>query len=337
MRPVAPVVLLLAVLALMAGMPAAQGHGLVNAGELETLIVQDEASDAMTGFDLGFDLVQLYVGEAHVPGLGDGLYVHTVLYGGAGERPALDGPLSVGFEFGFGERTVERTLYLQDGAFQGDFDHIDAEAGDGEAEVQRAFLVYPDGVGPGTALTSLRATSYVGQEARDVAPGGILLPGAQAEVVMGESAQVVESYTLRGPAGYLAQVEVIAMADAPGEFLVTAWSGLKQGSQHIVLAAEPRDGWTAAIEGGGEAKPGESESFTVRLTPGQGAYAFDLYTDVGGHATFTAEQAADGLRVATDGSAAVQPAPAAKESPAPLWLALGGLALAALLGRKAQT
>src|SRR6185295_18043927 len=82
--------------------PAAQAHGLVNAGELETLVVQDEASDAMTEGQLGYDLLQLYVGEAWVAGVGDGLYVHTVLYGGAGDRPALDGPLSVRFTFTIG-------------------------------------------------------------------------------------------------------------------------------------------------------------------------------------------------------------------------------------------
>ena len=330
---------LLAALLAIAAVPTACGHGLVNAGELETPIVQDEASDLVTGADLGFDLVQLYVGEAHVPEFGDGLYVHTVLYGGAGERPGLDGPLSVRFEFGFGERTIERTVYrMDDGSFQGDFDEIVAVAEDGEVELQRAFLVYPDGVGPGSVLSSLRATSLVGQDARDIAPGGVIVPGAQAEVPMGDSSQVVESYTLRGPVGYLDQVEVLAMADAPGEFLVTAWTGLKQGSQHIVLDAAPANGWVVVVDGmGGDTTPGGHQAFVVRLTPGDGPYTFEILTDIGGHVELTAEQTADGLRVTGGTDEALHPAPASKESPAPLWLALAGLAAAALLGRKAQT
>jgi hypothetical protein len=329
-----PAVLLLGLLA--ASTPTGQAHGLVNAGELETLIVQDEASDLVTGADLGFDLVQLYVGEAHVPGLGDGLYVRTILYGGAGERPGLDGALSVRFEFAFGDNVVQHALYLQDGAFQGDFDQIVATVEEGESEVQRAFFVYPAGVGPGTALTRLRATSYVGQDARDVAPGGVILPGAQAEVPMGDSAQVVDSYELRGPVGYLSQVEVIAMADTPDEFLVTAWTGLKQGSQHILLAAAPSNGWRATVDGaGGDTPPGDHQSFVVRLQPGNGTYAFAVLTDIGGHVELLAEQTPDGLRVTGGGSEAIQPAPAAKESPAAAWPILAAFA-AALLARKAQ-
>ena len=328
---------LLSLLSFLALAPAAEAHGLVNAGELETLIVEDEASDVVTGLDLGFDLVQLYVGEAHVPGVGDGFYVHTILYGGAGDRPALDGPMGVRFEFGFGEQGFARLLESEDGqTFTSDFDALTVIPGDGEVEVQRAFVAYPKGFGPGSVLTSLRAISLVNDEPRDVAPGGVFLPGARTEVEMGDSAQVVESYTLKGPVGYLSQVEVIAMTDGGGEFLVTAWTGLKTGSQHIMMTAEPSNGWTAHVEGpGGETTPGENQIFSVHLTPGEGPYTFDLYTDIGGHVQLTAEQTEEGVRLATPESAAVQPAAGERESPAPAWLALGALALV-LLARKAQ-
>lgn len=328
---------LVAVSALAALVPPAQAHGLVNAGELETLLVQDEASDVVTGLGLGYDLVQLYVGEAHMPGLGDGFYVHTVLYGGTGDRPAVDGTMEVRFDFEFDDGTFTRTLSTTDGqTFTSDFDQLTVVPGDGEVEVQRAFVAYPKGFGPGSVLTSLRAISMVNGEPRDVAPGGVFLPGARTEVAMGDSSQVVQSYTLKGPVGYLRQVEVVPMLDSPGDFLVTAWTGLKSGSQHIVIAAEPANGWTATIDGaGGDTPPDGAQYFGVHLEPGEGPYMFDLYTDIGGHVKLTAEQTEEGLRLAAPESAAVQPAPAVKGSPSPLWLALAGLALA-LLARKAQ-
>lgn len=337
MRAGFPLTAVLAAFVVATSLPVASAHGLVNAGELETLVVQDEASDVVTDAELGFDLVQLYVGEAHLPGRGDGLYVHTILYGGAGERPLLDGPLAVRFEFFFGDKSFARMLETTDGQkFTGDFDQLTVVPGDGEVEVQRAFVTYPKGLGPGSTLTSLRAISMVNGEPRDVAPGGVFLPGARTEVEMGDSSQVVESYTLKGPVGYLGLVEVVPMIDSPGEFLVTAWTGLKDDSQHIMLTAQPANGWTAVVDGtGGETTPGGYQIFTVRLTPGEGAYTFDVLTDIGGHAQITAEQTEEGLRLAAPESTAVQPAPAMKDSPSPLWLALGAIALV-LLVRKAQ-
>jgi hypothetical protein len=328
--------LLLAGLALLAAFPAAQGHGLVNAGELEVLMVQDEASDIVTGADYGYDLVQLYVGEAYVPGLGDGFYVHTVLYGGAGDRPAIDGPQTVAFEFTIDGTPIARSLTTTDGqTFEGDFDQMDIVPGDGEVEVQRAFVLYPEGVGPGSVLTAVRATTMVNDQPRDVAPGGIYLPGGEAEVPMGDSEQVVESYTFTGPVGYV-RAELEAMTD--WTFQVLASSLLKEGKQHIMLPM-PADtqGWTVRVDGGGEVEPGGTTFLYVQASPGEGSGPLRLHllTDIGGHVEIVATSTPEGVRLATADSSVLQVTAEPQEAPLAAWLvplALG----AALLARRVK-
>lgn len=323
-----------AAILLLLAVPAAQGHGSVNARELETLIVEDEASDVVTGVGLGYDLVQIYLGEAFVPDLGDGLYVHTVLYGGPGEgRPLLDGPLAVRFTFTTDKGEFVRTLSTPDGAeFTSDFDKLELEAGDGEVELRRAFVVYPDGMGPGTVLQTLKAESLVGDELRDAAPGGIFLPGVGAEVPMGDSAQVVESYTFKGPVGYVeAKVRV-----AGGSFVVDARNPLKSGDQHILFhLPDDLHGWQVDATPGGEVKAGQNASLELRLVPGTGPLRFDLITDIGGRLPLEALQGDDHVVLRSpDGDASIGQTPA-QESPSPLWLVSVALALAFLV-RKAQ-
>lgn len=298
----------LAVLLALGAAPTAQGHGLVNAGELEVLFVDDEASDVITGLEYGYDLDQLYIGEAHVPGIGDGIYLHTVLYGGVGDgRPTLDGPQTVAVQFEFGDIHAEHSFSTTDGVtFEGDFDQLIVVPGDGEVEVQRAFIRYPEGVGPGSKLTGFQAATFVNGEPRDVAPGGAFLPGTaplDTPVPMGDSSQVVDSYELHGPGGYL---DVSLDADFEAQtFTVVARNPLKEGDQHIMLVLpDDLEGWTATVEGdGGEVKAGGNATFVLRLAAGRGPLPIEVRTDIGGRVLLTAmPDTDDGGVVLSDGA-----------------------------------
>ena len=329
------VALVLAGLSLLAFLPAAQAHGLVNAGELEVLMVQDEASDLVTGTDYGYDLVQIYVGEAYVPGLGDGFYAHTILYGGAGDRPAIDGAQTVAFEFEVDGKPIERSFTTTDGqTFETDFDQLTIVPGDGEVEVQRAFVAYPEGVGPGSVMASVVAVSFVNDQPRDVAPGGVYGPGG-VEVPMGDSSQVAESYLMKGSGGYV-RAEVSAMSD--GGFEVAATSLLKEGKQHIMLPTPAAtDGWTVRVDGGEEVAPGGMTFLYLSLVPGEGAepLVLDLLTDIGGHFEIVASSTPDGVRLTTADSSVLQVTAEPQEAPIAGWLVPLALA-AALLARRVK-
>jgi hypothetical protein len=322
----------LAGIALACLSPLAQAHGLVNAGELETLFIQDEASDIMTEGKLGYDLLQIYVGEAFVPGTGDGLYLHTVLYGGAGDRPGVDGPQSVRFTFTTDKGTFMRTLNTTDGAtFTSDFDSLVIVPGSGEVEVQRAFVRYPAGIGPGAVLKSLKAESFVGGDLRDVAPGGMYLHGVPIGEPGANSKQVVDSYTLRGPIGYLAVAQLSA---GQGNFTFVAHNPLKKGDEHIMLLAPDANGWHAEIQGSGEVKAGGNVTFHVQLVPGSGPFHLDLVTDIGGHMPLDAQVTPQGLTLkGADQSATVS---SATHKSTPNGALLVPLALALALARRSH-
>lgn len=274
-------------LAALTFLPAAvHGHGPVNAIEVETLVVADELSDLFytTG---GYDLGELYLGEAYVEGLGDGVYIHTVLWGDYGvER--LGSPWSVLFTLGNADGTVERTLTTSDGAtFTSDFDALTFVLEGSDVEVQRAFIAYAGTPWTrGTELTQFAAVSYVGDEARDAAPGGVFVPGSMGlvEAPMGNSEQVAASYPLVGPTKY-AKAEV-KMTEA-GVVLHVA-SLLKQGDQHIVI-----DAGSSSLEGElvFELKANEERALPLRAAVGQ----LDVRTDLGGRVVIDIQSADAGL------------------------------------------
>lgn len=334
-------VLALAVLALLAAAMPAHAHGSINAGELEVLFVADESSDVISN-GLGYDVTQVFIGEAYLPGLGDGLYVHTVLAGAPSDNPGVGGPLEARFRFTFGDVQVERVLSTSDGTtFAHDFDDLEIEAGDNQAEVRRAFLLYPDGVGVGDALTGLVLETFTGGDLRDVAPGGFYLPNTAAvgagllAVPSMDSQQVVARHVLRGPAGY---VEA-KLATAPdGSVVVTAVNPLKQGDQHVLIELpEDMAGWTVVGDlDGGEVKAGMNRTFTLAMTPGTEPLEFNLVTDIGGRVGLRAESVGDNLVLASDDGQLVTVAGAEEDvvpGPAAL-LALAALAIASALRRR---
>jgi hypothetical protein len=332
------VVFLLLSLALL---PAASAHDLVEASELETLFLVDELSDVVTSLPgYGFDLGEFYVGEAHVPGIGDGLYVRTLLY--ATEPGPSGHAASVVFEFGFDEEAVTRTLSTQDGqAFTSDFDALVIVPGS-TVDVTRAFLAFGSaGVQQGQNLTSLRVRSVVDGEDRDVAPGGFMAPGpagAAGDVPdpSQESRQVVQEYPLVGPTRYIRGQAVLV---EPGKVEIRIQSLLKEGAQHVMPGPMPA-GANLTLQGHvGSLAPGANTTMTLQVGPDVvGAFSLNITTDLGGRMPVLVHGDARQFEVsANDGEAVAWEQPQPKESPAAsVWLLplLAGLALAARRHRR---
>lgn len=289
---------LLAALAFLAAVPAALAHDPLEAAELETQVLEDEADDSfyVTG---GFDVWQLFVGEAHVPEIGagpagDGLYFRTSLFGDFAGRPANVKEYRVTFTFETPAGSVTRYLATTDGTtFDTDFDALLVEPEDDQVVVQRAFVSYASaGVAPGDAVGAFLVESLVDGEVRDRAPGGILVPGTggRVEVPM-ESKVLEESVTLTGPGRY---VRVTPNDMGGGAYSVSVASALKEGGQHVHLEAPRVPGWTLTLEGenGGNLKPGDTKVIRFRLdASGEGEVApatLDVTTDLGGRSSVIA-------------------------------------------------
>ncbi|MEA3166527.1 MAG: hypothetical protein QOJ26_1399, partial [Thermoplasmata archaeon] len=160
-------------------------------------------------------------------------------------------------------------------------------------ELHRAFIAYAGtDLKRGAVITKVSATTYVGDEARDIAPGGILVPASQgmAEVPMGASSQVIDSYPLVGPTRYAsARIE-----RTPTGLTVNVTSLLKQGDQHIHLRGT---GLRLAEDAPFELKANGTRQVGVEiLGPGE----LIVSTDIGGRSTIRIAETEEGLTVLHD-------------------------------------
>ncbi|MHB1260143.1 MAG: hypothetical protein ACYC2H_00360 [Thermoplasmatota archaeon] len=310
---------------LLAVVPLVAGHGSIEARELETELLNDEASDHFytTG---GYDIVRVFVGEAHDPALGlggegDGLYFRAFLSGDYGI--ALPGQAwRVTISFDAPDGPITRFIETTDGTtFQTDFDRLYAEPEAGEGVlVERAFIrLATAGLASGQTITGFRLESSVSGEMRDIAPGGVgLAGGVPVDVPTMTSTVVTESYTLRGPTAY---IEATA-TQVDGAWRLDVKSLLKDGEQHVTVKPRQADGWTAKVSDPSSAifAPGAEKSFTLETGSdgATGSLTVDVVSDVGGRIGLVFQpdgsQTVEGNLADTEG---VQPpieAPA-KESP----------------------
>lgn len=335
-------VLVLAGLVAMAVAPVAGAHGPVNAKEVEVLAVVDELSDHpyYTG---GYDLGEVYFGEAFLPGIGDGFYVHTILYGTW--DAALPGDTyEVVFRFTLADGTViERQASTADGdTFESDFDELLVEAGADEDEVVRGFIAFDDTVGPGDSITGIVVESLVKGDVRDRAPGGMFVPGGQgmAELppTFGESAQVIKSFGLTGPTQYFS-VQPVA---SEGGFTLSVSTLLRGGDQHIqVELPDASSGWS--LQGpeilNAVVKANGTVQFPIAvLQLGMQNAMLRLTSDIGGRVDYTLSQHDGMVDLQPDAppskAAMVGLAETSKQAPGfGLAAVAAAVALAALLGR----
>lgn len=323
--------------------PLAEAHGPVNAKEVEVLAVVDELSDH-SYYTGGYDLGDLYLGEAFVPGLGDGFYVHTILYG-TWEAALPGDTYEVAFRFTLASgTTIERTASTADGdTFESDFDELVMEAGADEDEVVRGFVAFDETVGPGDSITEIVVESLVKGDVRDRAPGGVFVPGSQgmAEVpveAFGESAQVIPSFDLTGPTQYFT-VQPTASQDG---FILSVSTLLRGGDQHIMVELpDASTGW--GLQGpeilGAEVKANGTVQFPIEVVQlGTSNATLRVTSDIGGRVDYTLSPHEGMIDLRPDAppseAAMVGLSQPVQEAPGlGLMALLGGLALAVLRRR----
>jgi hypothetical protein len=303
----------------LAGTTAA-AHATVNARELEVLVLRDEKSDVQTSLS-GYDLGDFFLAEAWMPGLGDGFYIHTILFGGfPGKPPGKE--FKVEFTMTPTEGApVKRFLSTTDGAkFSTDFDLLQAKVEGDQVEVGRAFVSFASsGLHAGSTIKSFLVRSLVDDELRDQAPGGIYLAGTGGRVeipAQGSSSQVVPSFSLAGPRKYATASFGHGAAD--GQWRVTIRSLLTKGAQHVHLEVPewssdaPADaGWKFGIEGesGGEVAANGAKTISFTLVPhpdGSGRVAprlLNVTTDLGGRLGFQIRPTPEGVAFVPQGTA----------------------------------
>lgn len=170
---------------------------------IETHMIQDEVDPVFERLG-GYDIGDVFIGEAYEPDAGTYVYVHVTLHGNFSQRPPGTGAymIRVSLTSALGER--HRDLHTDDGVtFWSDPQPLE-------------YRVLPDGIDLtrvgfwvlGTDFVSgLRVESYVGTDLRDRAPGGVFVPGSNGVVeIPREWIVLSDTYRLEGPRRYF-QVE----------------------------------------------------------------------------------------------------------------------------------
>lgn len=308
--------------ALVVLLPLAAAHGALEAAELEVELLADETTDAiyLTG---GYDIAQVFLGEAHIPTLGegpagDGVYFRGTLAG----APAADGPSSIVFSFDAPDGRVTRTITVAGTEATSDFDSLATEVGSDEIIIERAFVTYASaGVLPGVALSGFRVETFSGSRQVDVAPGGLYAGPLAAPA--GESVVVTAEVVLTGAGRYL---DVVPTLDGDILTLQTR-SLLKSGSQHLEIRVPSAGAIELLTPPSASVGPAGEAEFRVRLLA---PTRLDVTSDVGGRDGLVIASA-DRYRVlAEDGSvvAEVDAAPG-RDVPLPAAGLFAGVALAA--------
>lgn len=336
---------------LLSPVPAVEAHGVFEAAELEIHVLNDEGSDTIEAYG-GYDVQDLFVGFAHdatvgAGDAGDGVYLRLELYGLVENSPPSPGQAwTVAVTIGTPAEPIVRTLSTSDGVtLASDFDSLlyEVDAAERSTHVQRAFLSYASlGLAPGQAIGPFKVESRVGDDLRDVAPGGIPIPGTNGAASYPDPTQIdgrgelAASVVLESPAIY---VQVEATPVAPGTFAIAVKSALAAGGQHILVVPRTDDGWTYALQGQTNAAvdANGTVSFTIEATlpGGTSPLHLDVLTDVGGR--YALELHGNGTLVLADGTSVHAPPAAAKESPLPPSAAVAALALAFLAMRTRRT
>ncbi len=319
--------LLLAAVAACLAVPAAQAHGVAEAQGLEVHVLDDEGSDAIEPYG-GYDIEDLFLGSAHVDGA-DAVYVRLVLYGEhAAHTATMPWRVEVSYLVG-GERQVH-TLSTVDGAvFTHDFAGLDFEyvAEEHELDINRAIL--SNGAPrPGEPLDGLEVRSYWGDDLRDVAPGGIPVPGTNGALDYDDPLAIDGQGRLQEhpvPAPVDAYFGPVAATRNGTAIALSVANGLSGGQHvHVAPAGDPA-GWAVTVTPDNQVLEGNATGvFGVEAVPAEGAGPLDLelLSDVGGRLLVSLHPDGSVHARGEQVLAATPPAPP-KESPG---LPLAGLA-----------
>ncbi|HUR62724.1 MAG TPA: hypothetical protein VM286_10240 [Candidatus Thermoplasmatota archaeon] len=350
MRP--PLLLLLPAAALLVALvPPVGAHGTFEASELEVHVLNDEGSDAIEPYG-GYDINELFVGFAHDPAIGrgaagDGFYFRLEAYGLMDKGAHVPGqPWSLQVTAGTPNGPLTRTISTTDGTtFTSDFDALLAEVEPAERSThfQRAFVSFAKaGLAPGQPLGPFKVESRAGTDLRDVAPGGIPVPGTNGAATYPDPAAIpgkgllVETVPLQGPERY---VQVSLQGRPDHAFNVTVRSALHKGGQHVFVQADGADGWTYTLDGT-TTKALEANgtlTFALHAVPANatGPLRLDILTDIGGRTELVLGP--DEVLRGPNGLSASLPAPPPKPSPGAGALAACGVLASAWVARSRRS
>lgn len=238
------VLLFIALLALLA--PAAQAHGVFEAQELEIHVLNDEGSDVIEAYG-GYDIQDAFLGSGYLPGLGDLVYVRLVLYGQFSPQTAtMPWVVRVHYDSADGPQTHQLST-LDGQAFTHDFAGMDfeIEAAERTTHIHRAYLTKGAPV-PGQPLTGLRVESFWGTDLRDVAPGGIPVPGSgglleypEPTAIPGEG-RLVDTPIPPGVGAYFGD---LSAHRNDTQYDLNVPNALRSGGQHFHLSVLNGTGW----------------------------------------------------------------------------------------------
>ena len=334
----------LLLLVLVAAAPAASAHGALAVNELETYAISDfEGQEDSFAWE-GWEIWDVYVGEGYSQAFdSDGVYFKINLAGDGTSRPTMGQVWAVTFNFNVGGEGFARIIEHDGTDVTTDFEELEWQIADGNVFQARAWVPVPEWAGQ--SVTDIVLVSSVDGESRDTAPGGIHVPGTEAEIpveapptavfpAMGEG-RLVESIPLTGPAKYL-NVSIAPLGNGTFEFSVT--NPLKEQGQHAMLSAASTMGWSVTpADWNSNLEAGQSATLRAEIKPNTAdgsmvePVRFDILTDIGGRQTYYAYVDAGQVTLVED-PAAASAGPfgeTAKEAPAvPVSLALVALALA---------
>ncbi|HLE47801.1 MAG TPA: hypothetical protein VI818_05840 [Candidatus Thermoplasmatota archaeon] len=326
-------------------LPVVSAHTALKPKENEVHILSDFADDV--SYEVGsWDLWNIYVGEASVPGLGDGFYFHTILFGDYARRLPGETEFKAKFTFQAPGGPVTRSLSTKDGnTLTGDFDALDFKKVATDFEVVRAFVSYAKaGLAQGMELKGWKVETYVDADLRDVAPGGYFMPKSGGKAEKPETSTIkAPSYTLAGAGAYFS-VKTSPAKD--GQVALAVQNLFKDTAQLVKLDVPSSASWEikAVGESAVQLPGGKASVLQVQLTPKPDAsglvapVAFNLTSDLGGRVGLVAHVAngapavgAEGIQVA---SAKLASAPAESPGVGGAWVVLAVLAVGVALARR---
>lgn len=339
--------LLAALVLLVIAAPMASAHNQVKRLDNEVHILSDFADDIPYEVG-GWDLWDIYLGEAHLAGVGDGFYFRLILYGDFSKRMPGETEYRATFTAQGPKGAITKSVSTKDGkTFTTDFDALQTKIVGTDVEVVRGFVsLEKAGLAPGMELKGFKVETFVGTELRDRAPGGYFAPGTKGGVEKPETSTVkAASYKLSGPTAF---IKVTATTLRTGRVSFAIENLFKEESQLVSLRKPAAPTWTFDVAGEGTAQipGGKASSIQLALTPKPDAQGFvqpapfDITSDLGGRVGFVAVLVNAQPTVVREGegvAAAKSVGPAADAPGLDLGLLLVGLLGVALALRRRPT
>lgn len=298
-------------------LPAVDAHAAPDPLDNEVHLLADGGDDtySLTG---GLDLQDLFAREAwYRPREAEGVIFRMIVYGSATPGD-IAGTLRLTLDWTAlgGEGTLvlsssDGLTYTAEGA-----DLVEASMESDGNTVQGSIQIFVPydalGAAPGQAIEGFTWRSWVGEDLRDVAPGGRPVPGSQGQVeVPEESTEVTPALVLAGPRGYTRSTarleDDVVVVDVQNLITTTG--------QHILVELpDEATGWTLGEPqpAGAAVAAGEHPGFRFTATADGEAPPLTIHvtSDLGGREALVIQSpGSDGRPAQTNetGNKAVEP------------------------------